>query len=171
VLPSASGSTNAPCGNASGYPGARRAEARCARLRRQPRRGHVAWERRQPRRGCAADRRAKHARARRPQAARCAGHRGRAGRTRAAPGRGGCEGDRAMPGELRSCATPSTGHAPRARGPSRAGCHTVDATTAHRAGRAGHRAPRRAMAAPGDREGAMLGPGRTARKGYTGKER
>jgi hypothetical protein len=48
VLPSASGSTNAPHGNARGYPGTRRAEARHARLHRQPRRGHVAWEHKHP---------------------------------------------------------------------------------------------------------------------------
>jgi hypothetical protein len=71
--PSASGSTNVPRSNARGYSGACRAEARCARLRRQPRRGHVAWERRQSHRGCAADPRASRdgARACRPQVAPC----------------------------------------------------------------------------------------------------
>jgi hypothetical protein len=88
-LPSASGSTNAPRGNASGYFGARRAEPRCARLRWQPCWGHVVWERKQPRRGCAADPRANmlgHGRADRKPC------HGRAGRTRAE------EPDRATPG-------------------------------------------------------------------------
>jgi hypothetical protein len=60
-LSSASGSTNAPRSDASGYP-----KARCVRWHGQPRRGHVAWERRQPRRGYAVDPRAN--RARRSQA-------------------------------------------------------------------------------------------------------
>ena len=47
-LPSASGSTNAPRGNARGYPGTHRAKARRTRLCRQPCWGLVAWERRQP---------------------------------------------------------------------------------------------------------------------------
>jgi hypothetical protein len=152
-LPSASGSTNVPCGNTRGYTGARRAEARCARLRRLPRWGHVAWERRQPRRGCAADPRTSHAgaRARRPQAAPCASrphaHRGpdhaTPGARRAAPRR--CAQDGAAPGNLRT--TPGAG--PR-RGRQAAASSAGLGRAGPRSARGGGGAPHHGRVATGE---------------------
>jgi hypothetical protein len=150
-LLSASGSTNVPRGNARGYTGAHRVEARCARLRRQPCRGHVAWERRQPRRGCAADPRASRAGAGRPQAAPCASKpharqgpdHATPGAWRAAPRR--CAPDGATLGNLRT--TPGAGLRQGQAVASSAGPHRAPGPrqTRGREGRWGRATPCRAV--------------------------